>query len=131
MMMIFALALLPEETAHAEASPSPILLDTYAEASPSPILLAQYDAGHYERKRMNRENRARKRKAGKARKQAEAAEAKSVKKAAASKVSSGSASLICRDGKVIFPKNPTPSETQRCARPVPKLKIVGKGALTN
>jgi hypothetical protein len=126
MMMI--LAFLPAETAQAEAPPAPNLIDNYAEAQPEPILLAQDDAY---RKMQRRENRARKREAGKARKQAEAAEAKKVESAAASKVSSGSASLMCSGGKVVYPKNPTRSEKKRCARPIPKMKIVGKGATTD
>ena len=117
-LMILTLGFLPAETAHAEATGA-------EEALPPP----SEDAPAYKNK--HRKAREAKREAAKVRKETEATEATKVKAAAASAVPSGSASLVCRDGKVVFPKNPTEAEAQRCARPIPKMKIVGEGAIAN
>jgi hypothetical protein len=116
-MMTFALGFLPAETAHAEATAEEALVPPAEKTSAY--------------KNRHRKSREKKQAAGRERKEAEAAEAAKAKAAANSNSSSGAASLVCRDGKVVFPKKPTEAEAQRCARPIPKMKIVGEGALAN
>ncbi len=116
-LMSLALGFLPAETTHAEVNKGQETL-TPPESEVAPKF-----------KNRHRKAREQKREAAKLRKEAETDKAAKEKATTDSTSSSGSASLICKDGKVVYPKNPTPSETQRCARPVPKLKIVGKGTI--
>jgi hypothetical protein len=116
LLLSFSLVVLPAQTTRADNSDEKEAVSPPAEEAPK-------------FKNRHRKARDKKREAARLRKEAENQEAEESKADANTNYSSGSASLVCQDGKVIYPKDPSKIEIDRCARPIPKLKILGKGTI--